>query len=123
MTDSSGSLRPLVAAAARTPWPCSAHPVTPPTASSSAVREGGAEVLDSDVVGRLWRREIDPPRRWIGRREEPVVMVEVQNSTPEPDGTRKTYYLRVPPNLRTAREAVAWTFGLSGSQYRPERET
>jgi hypothetical protein len=87
------------------------------------VREGGAELLDSDVVGRLWRREIDPPRRWIGRREEPVVMVEVQNSTPEPDGTRKTYYLRVPPNLRTAREAVAWTFGLSGSQYRPERET
>jgi hypothetical protein len=50
-------------------------------------------------------------------------MVEVLNSTPEPDGTRKTYFLRVPPNLRTAREAVAWTFGLAGSQYRPERET
>ena len=46
-----------------------------------------------------------------------------QNSTPDPDGTRQTYFLRVPPNLRTAREAVAWTFGLSGLQYRPEKET
>jgi len=88
------------------------------------VREGGAELLDSDVVGRLWRRRIDAePTRWGPRREEPVVMVEVLNSTPEPDGTRKTYFLRVPPKLRTAREAVAWTFGLSGSQYRPEKET
>ena len=32
------------------------------------------------------------------------------NSTPEPDGTRRTYFLRVPPQMRTAREAVAWTF-------------
>ena len=77
-----------------------------------------------DVVGRLWRRRIDAePTRWGPRREEPVVMVEVLNSTPEPDGTQKTYFLRVPPKLRTAREAVAWTFGLSGSQYRPEKET
>jgi hypothetical protein len=86
------------------------------------IREGGAELLDAGPVGRLWWREIEPPRR-RARTEEPIVMVEVQNSTPEPDGTRKTYYLRVPPNLRTAREAVAWTFGLTGSEYRPERET
>jgi hypothetical protein len=88
------------------------------------VREGGAELLDSDVVGRLWRRRIDAePTRWGPRREEPVVMVEVLNSTPEPDGTRRTYFLRVPPTMRSAREAVAWTFGLAGSEYRPERET
>jgi Domain of unknown function (DUF6745) len=86
------------------------------------IREGGAELVDADDVGRLWRRHLDPPVRW-GRREEPVVMVEVANATPEPDGTRKTYLLRVPPAMRTAREAVAWTFGLSGTQYRPERET
>jgi len=49
-------------------------------------------------------------------------MVEVHNSTPEPDGTRKTYYLRVPPTTRTAREAVAWTFGMSGTEYRPEKQ-
>ena len=88
------------------------------------IREGGAELVDDGFVGRLWRRRIDElPTRWGPRHEEPVVMVEVQNSTPDPDGTRKTYFLRVPPNLRTAREAVAWTFGLSGPQYRPEKET
>ena len=50
-------------------------------------------------------------------------MVEVVNSTPEPDGTRKTYFLRVPPTTRTAREAVAWTFGLRADAYRPAVET
>ena len=42
-------------------------------------------------------------------------MVEVVNSTPEPDGSRKTYFLRVPPTIGTAREAVAWTFGLGAA--------
>ena len=50
-------------------------------------------------------------------------MVEVLNSTPEPDGTRRTYFLRVPPTMRTAREAVAWTFGLDGGEYRPAAES
>ena len=50
-------------------------------------------------------------------------MVEVQNSTPEPDGSIKTYFLRVPPATRTAREAVAWTFGLGAVEYRPAAES
>ena len=50
-------------------------------------------------------------------------MVEVLNATPEPDGSRKTYYLRVPPGTRTARAAVAWTFGLAADAYAPARET
>jgi hypothetical protein len=86
------------------------------------IREGGAELVDEDDAGRLWRRHLDPPVRW-GRREEPVAMVEVLNSTPEPDGTRKTYFLRVPPAMRTAREAVAWTFGLGAVEYRPAVES
>ena len=75
------------------------------------VREGGAKLADEDDTGRLWRREM--PSSWP--RDEDVVVVEVVNSTPEPDGTRKTYFLRVPPTTRTAREAVAWTFGLPGA--------
>ena len=55
--------------------------------------------------------------------DEPVVMVEVVNSTAEPDGTFRTYWLRVPPSTRTAREGVAWTFGVAEEEYRPERET
>lgn len=84
------------------------------------VREGGAQLVHEDATGRLWSREVRGPR-WS--RDEPVVMVEVLNSTPEPDGSRKTYFLRVPPDMRRAREAVAWTFGLGADDYRPLAET
>jgi hypothetical protein len=51
-------------------------------------------------------------------------MVRVDNSTPEPDGSRKPYWLRVPPTVQSAREAVAWTFGVEHpEQYQPLRET
>lgn len=39
------------------------------------------------------------------------------------DGSRKDYWLRVPPAMRTAREAVAWTFGKDSKDYHPARET
>lgn len=87
------------------------------------MRVGGARLADEDETGRLWRREFSGPRNWRWRRDEPIVMVEVQNSTPEPDGSRRTYFLRVPPQMRTAREAVAWTFGLGAAEYAPQTET
>ncbi|MEU6414877.1 DUF6745 domain-containing protein [Microbispora sp. NPDC046933] len=77
--------------------------------------ESGARPRHSDETGVLWR--IDLPG------DEPVVMVEVVNSTPEPDGTRRTYFLRVPPWVTRAREGVAWTFGVREEDYHPERET
>ena len=45
--------------------------------------------------------------------------VEIVNGTPEEDGTFKRYFLQVPANMRSAREAVAWTYGLSGSATSP----
>ncbi|QFG20962.1 DUF6745 domain-containing protein [Actinomadura sp. WMMB 499] len=75
----------------------------------------GAKPVHQDETGVLW--SIDLPD------DEPVVMVEVVNSTPEPDGTYRTYYLRVPPSTRTAREGVAWTFGVAEADYRPEKQT
>ncbi|MER7543400.1 DUF6745 domain-containing protein [Actinomadura sp.] len=77
--------------------------------------ETGARPLHRDETGVLW--SIDLPG------DEPVVMVEVVNSTPEPDGTYRTYYLRVPPGTRTARAGVAWTFGVDEADYRPEKQT
>ncbi len=77
--------------------------------------ESGAVPLHRDETGVLWRIEMD--------RDEPVVMVEVVNSTPEPDGTHRVYWLRVPPHTRTARAGVAWTFGLTPEEYDPERQT
>jgi hypothetical protein len=77
--------------------------------------DSGARPVHRDGTGVLWRVELPG--------DEPVVMVEVVNATPEPDGTRRTYWLRVPPYTRTAREGVAWTFGLTAKEYHPVRET
>ncbi|WP_286158329.1 DUF6745 domain-containing protein [Streptomyces sp. CB03911] len=77
--------------------------------------DSGAEPLHRDETGVLWRIQLPD--------DEPVVMVEVVNSTAEPDGTFRTYWLRVPPATRTARAGVAWTFGVPEQDYHPERET
>lgn len=77
--------------------------------------ETGARPLHRDETGVLWSIELPG--------DEPVVMVEVVNSTPEPDGTHRTYYLRVPPDTRTARAGVAWTFSVDEADYRPEKQT
>ena len=43
--------------------------------------------------------------------------VKVINGTAEPDGSFKEYYLKVPPDMDTAKEAVAWTYGLHPDDY------
>jgi hypothetical protein len=68
-----------------------------------------------DNTGKLWHLPSQDP--------EPLALVEVENATLEPDGTRKRYFLRVPPTCRTAREAVAWTFGLDLLDYAPEAQS
>ncbi|MFF2851082.1 DUF6745 domain-containing protein [Streptomyces sp. NPDC058001] len=77
--------------------------------------ESGAVPVHRDETGVLWRIALPG--------DEDVVMVEVINSTPEPDGTSRTYWLRVPPTTSTAKEGVAWTFGLTAEVYEPERQT
>lgn len=79
------------------------------------LEKSGARPVHHDETGVLWRIELPG--------DEDAVMVEVVNSTPEPDGTSRTYWLRVPPTTRTAREGVAWTFGLSAEEYDPLRQT
>jgi hypothetical protein len=81
-------------------------------------REGGAVLVDRDASGSLW--EVDRATDWSWDRAR---FVEVVNSTPEPDGSRRHYFIRVPPEMRTAHEAVAWTFNLSEVEYRPLVET
>lgn len=77
--------------------------------------DSGAEPIHRDETGVLWRILLPD--------DEPVVMVEVVNSTAEPDGSFRTYWLRVPPSIRTARAGVAWTFGIPEADYHPQRET
>jgi len=112
--------------------------------ASHYLLDSGAEVIHHDAYGKLYRKELAD--------DEPIMMVRVLNSTPEPDGTMtvedaraifgdaavnavfenmvaagfafdtaprfKEYMLRVPPTVRTAHEAVAWTFGKTPEEYR-----
>jgi hypothetical protein len=55
--------------------------------------------------------------------DEPLVMVRVINCTPEPTGECKEYFLRVPPDMTDADQAVAWTFGKTKDEYQPGIET
>jgi len=79
------------------------------------ILDSGAVAVQSDSCGILYRKEL------LG--EEPVVVVRVINSTPEPDGSFREYFLRVPPTTTTAHAAVAWTFGLNSVEYTPEAQT
>lgn len=77
----------------------------------------GGRVIDEDVD------ELGLPRRlWFtrnGRAAEAIVALEVQNSSLEPDGSRRTFYLRVPPHLQRVVQAAAWTFSLEENEYKP----
>jgi hypothetical protein len=77
--------------------------------------DAGATVVDHSDRGILYRVQMP--------RDEALTMVQVTNSTPEPDGTYKKYFLRVPPTVASAQEAVAWTFGMDANTYQPEIET
>jgi len=116
--------------------------------------KAGAQVVSSDDYGVLLRREVEG--------DEPIVMVRVLNSTPEPAGHLSTeeameifgkdivqkqinamqgnkeflrsigvkgeyrwkdYFLRVPPEMKTAHEAVAWTFGMTPEEYHPDYQS
>lgn len=75
------------------------------------LRNSKARLRSQDTFGKLW--EVPVPM------DESLVMVEVLNSTPEPDGSIKTYFLRVPPDTQTCQGGLAWTFGLTEREYKP----
>lgn len=77
--------------------------------------ETQAQILHRDDIGILYR--------WGFQGREPRTFVLVKNSTPALDGSFTEYFLRVPPGIRTVRQAVAWTFGMRANEYRPVRET
>jgi len=77
--------------------------------------DSGGAIVDEDEHGVLYRQTF--------ANDEPLVMLKVINSTPEPDGSYKEYFLRVPPAITTAREAVAWTFGLQPERYVLAKQT
>ena len=90
------------------------------------MRDAGAIVIDHDERwGTLWRK----PRAG----DSDMLMLEVVNRSPEPDGSFRHYWLRIQPECRpmptksgmtlgapqplTALNAVASTFGKRGKEY------
>jgi hypothetical protein len=72
----------------------------------------GGMVIDTGPRGTLY--EVPLP----GNRERTARYVQVQDAS-----TPRQYFLRVPPTIQTAAEAVAWSFGLSVEDYGPAQET
>ena len=79
------------------------------------IKEAGAKLVHQDKRGKLWRAE--------RKDDSPLEMIEVIDSTPQPDGIAKTYFLRVKPGCKTATEAVAWSFGKTAKEWKPQVET
>lgn len=76
----------------------------------------GATIIDEDErFGKLWKKEMDD--------DEDLVVAEFLNSTPEPDGTTKIYFIRMPPEMTCIHTAVAWGFGMTKEQYSPQDES
>ena len=75
--------------------------------------EAGAKCIHEHEMGDLF--SIDLP----GDPERVLRSVRVVDPS-----TGRTYFLRVPPNVKRADDAVAWTFGFDlANQYRPLKET
>lgn len=79
------------------------------------LREGGARIVDEDEDAGGPRQLL----RMIVPGDEPVVCVAVRCPS-----TGNRYLLRVPPEMRTCRQAVAWTAGFDDpAEYCPVVET
>jgi len=90
--------------------------------------ESGARLRSQDTdqqghVRKLWFIEGPRARSIWQPPPEGTMFLEVTNSTPEPDGHYKSYFLRVPPDMRTPKEAAAWTFQLQEHQYEVAKES
>ena len=97
--------------------------------------DAGAKPIAEDRFGKLWSMK-EPGSN------EPLVYVQVWNSTEEPQFAesdifkawwtkhypgqpsrpRREFWLRVPPGTKTSHEAVAWTFGKTSKTYNPSHE-
>ncbi len=68
------------------------------------------DILHTDDYGVLFRV-------WVANTGRFYYYVKVINGTQEDDGSFREYYKEVPPDMDTAKEAVAWTYGLHPDDY------
>ena len=95
--------------------PCRAR--SPSGIWNRALNDGSlpiARPVHEDTYGRLFH---------VGRRIDPSAFVQVSDKVLDGSGRPLRHWLSVPPHVATAREAVAWTFGLAAQEFRPDVET
>jgi hypothetical protein len=94
------------------------------------VRDMNPDLVHQDDWGKLYRADFPGE-------VEPYLYVEYLNSSPEDDGSYKTYFSRVHPELRqmrsgkvfgepqklTAHNAIASLYGKRGEEYHPCQQT
>jgi hypothetical protein len=77
------------------------------------ISEAGAKKIHSHEMGDLFSIELP------GDPDQHLRAVRVTDPS-----TGRIYFLRVPPSIRRADDAVAWTFGFeTAGEYRPIAET
>lgn len=79
------------------------------------VKDSDCELIHKDEWGELFRKECPG--------DEELRFVRCKNSTPELDGTYRTEYVFVPPSMTRAKEALAWSFGMTEEEYDPHIQT
>lgn len=77
----------------------------------NVIKGGGGVIVQKDDYGTLWQL---PRDNEIDFR---TLYVEVVNSTKNEKGKYDHYFLRVPPSITTARQAVRWTFNLLDERF------
>jgi len=80
------------------------------------IKEKKLKEIHSHELGTLYKANIK-------NLEEPVVVVQVTDATDVPGIGHRKYILQVPPNMKRADEAVAWTFRKSVRDYHPQQES
>ena len=76
------------------------------------VKKIGGKLIDKSERAELYEVDINPDP------EEIAKYIKVKDAS-----TSRVYWLRVPPRMKKADTAVAWTFGLRAKVYNPKKET
>jgi hypothetical protein len=74
--------------------------------------ESNATLRSEDDWGKLWEIPEAPDEP-----DKPLVLVEMLNSTPESDGSVHIFHERVPPDMTSPLQALAWQAQLTPSEY------
>lgn len=87
-----------------------------------AIQEGKAVLIHSDpeMPADLYHIAVTADGKSTQRFvDDPLALVRVLDGTPDENGNRRVFFLKVPPTSKTCREGVAWTFRREENNYRP----